>query len=120
MLLINNHVHIQKENRMNRDKVFIPTGMAMQAIIAGTLGILGLITLDAGQQLITSVLYTVVILVVLVVTNKPNMLIVGMAMQAFVAGMLANFGLITLVPAQQFITAALYLLIIIGMLAFRK
>ena len=105
---------------MKTNGKLIHVGMAMQAIIAGTLALLGVITLGGGQQITAGLFIIATALAVWLVTRKVEEILIGMAMQAFIAGILANLNLITLSPAQQFTASGFFLLIAIVTFAIRK
>lgn len=92
------------------------SGMAIQAAVTGVMAYLGWITISSGQQFLAGVLYLVIWIVSLTVFGRrvPVTLIsLGMCYQAFLASILAVFGL-GINPTQQILMATLLMSIVLG------
>jgi|GEM_PF-6075755 len=91
---------------MNKN-VWIIIGMATQAIIAGSMAAIGLITITAIQQAIAAGVFVIVCFVFSIIARELNKFIMEMGIQAFLTSILLQVGL-NLTYKHQF-AAALFL-----------
>jgi len=103
------------------DLFFILVGMVTHTTMVAVLGVTHIITLSAGQQLVTAILFLILILTKFFKRmNLDNNIIIGMLIQALMNGLLALLGIILLNPGQQAIASVIYLVLIVVILLLRK
>lgn len=96
---------------MYKDNIWIPVGMVVYAMVAGTLSALGIITLSPGQHLTTAGVFVIITYFLVGITK--NRALVGLVAQALVAGILH------ITTEQQFFASGFYLLIVCSVLVSR-
>lgn len=98
---------------MKQPNYMLLVGMLTQALVAGTLSLIGFSTLNPYSQVIVAITFLAFCILYQLIIKQLNKNFIGMAIQATLTGAAGNFLNIQLTFQQQFLCAAMYSFILL-------